>query len=295
VLSGKGGTGKTTLTASFATLSKDLVVTDCDVDAADLHLLLQPREMSKQEFKGSKKAVIDKSKCTRCEECGKSCRFNAIENFTVNSILCEGCGVCAYVCPEHAINLEERVSGCAFISKTRFGYMTHAQLGTAEENSGKLVTLVRQNAVQIAKMEGKNLVLIDGPPGIGCPAIASINGVDLAILVTEPTLSGLHDLERILNVAKHFGVPSLVCINMYDINKENTERITEFCRQNSVELGGKIPFDPIVTEAMVAGKTVVEYSPNHVVSKKIEEIWNKIQSRLIGNDCAQELKGGKFK
>jgi MinD superfamily P-loop ATPase len=280
VVSGKGGTGKTTLTASFAALAKDVVIVDCDVDAAVLHLLLEPNTVIEQEFKGAKVAIIDKSKCIECGECEKACRFDAIKDFIVDPIFCEGCGVCSYICPEDAISLKEKVSGYAFISETRFGPMSHARLTTAEGNSGKLVTLVRHNAKQIAEREGKNLILLDGPPGIGCPVIASLTGVDLAVLVTEPTMSGLQDLERILGVVKHFGVVPFVCVNMYDINKENTERIVEFCRQNDVGFVGAIPFDPIVTEAMVARKTVVEYSPNSKVSDKIREIWGKVVQML---------------
>jgi MinD superfamily P-loop ATPase len=280
VVSGKGGTGKTTLTASFAALAKDVIIVDCDVDAAVLHLLLEPNTVIEQEFKGAKVAIIDKSKCIECGECEKACRFDAIKDFIVDPIFCEGCGVCSYICPEDAISLKEKVSGYAFISETRFGPMSHARLTTAEGNSGKLVTLVRHNAKQIAEREGKNLILLDGPPGIGCPVIASLTGVDLAVLVTEPTMSGLQDLERILGVVKHFGVVPFVCVNMYDINKENTERIVEFCRQSDVGFVGAIPFDPIVTEAMVARKTVVEYSPNSKVSDKIREIWGKVVQML---------------
>jgi MinD superfamily P-loop ATPase len=280
VISGKGGTGKTTLTASFAALAKDIVIADCDVDAAVLHLLLEPSLVTEQEFKGSKVAIVDKSTCTECGKCEKACRFSAIKDFTINPILCEGCSVCSYVCTEDAISLKEKVSGYAFISETRFGPMSHARLSTAEGNSGKLVTLVRHNAKQIAEREGKNLILLDGPPGIGCPVIASLTGVDLAVLVTEPTMSGLHDLERILVVVEHFGVIPLVCINMYDINEENTRRIVAFCQQNNVEVAGEIPFDPIVTKAMVARKTVVEYSPNSKVSDKIREIWGKVMQML---------------
>jgi len=280
VVSGKGGVGKTILTASLAALAKDCVVADCDVDAADLHLLLDPTIISEQKFKGANVAVIDRSKCTECGECERACRFNAIENFTVNPILCEGCNVCAHVCPTGAITLKERVAGQAFISRSRFGPMSHARLGVAEENSGKLVTLVRNNARQLAEKEGKNLILIDGPPGIGCPVIASIAAVDLAVLVTEPTMSGLHDLERVLSLTSHFGVVSLVCINMYDINRENTEKITTFCGSHGIEVVGKIPFDSLVAEAMVAGKPIAEYAPNHIVSRKIEEIWGKVLNRL---------------
>jgi len=280
ILSGKGGTGKTTITASFAVLAHNAVIADCDVDAADLHLILDPHVNVKQEFKGSKLAVIDKSKCSECDECERNCRFNAIKDFVVDPVLCEGCGVCVYVCPEKAIRLEEKVSGYAFISETRYGPMAHARLNTAESNSGKLVSLVRQNAKQLAEKGKRDLILIDGPPGIGCPVIASLTGVDLTLIITEPTMSGIHDLQRVLEVAKHFGVTSAVCINMYDINIENTERIAEFCNRNNIETVGKIPFNPIVTEAMVAGKPVVEYSPKSGPSNEIREMWNKVRRGL---------------
>jgi MinD superfamily P-loop ATPase len=281
VVSGKGGTGKTTITASFAALAKDIVIADCDVDAADLHLLLNPTLVSKEEFKGPKIAAIDRAKCNECGRCEEVCRFNAVKNFSVDPILCEGCGVCLQVCPVDAISFEENVAGYSMISKTRFGPLSHATMNPAEENSGKLVTLVRNNATQIAEREGKNLILIDGPPGIGCPVIASLTGVDLAVIVTEPTMSGIHDLERILSVAEHFGIRPLVCINMYDINNENTGRIVEFCQKSGIEVGGRIPFNPAVTEAMVAGKTVIEYDPNNPFSKEVRGMWNIILTSVM--------------
>ncbi len=280
VLSGKGGTGKTTLVASFATLAKNIVMTDCDVDAPNLHLLLKPEIVQTQEFKGSKLAVIDEAKCIQCGKCEEACRFNAITNLLVDSVLCEGCGVCAYICPPEAIELKERISGYAFISKTRYGPMSHARLNPGEENSGKLVTLVRHNARQIAERENCDLILNDGPPGIGCPVIASVTGIDVGLIVTEPTLSGIHDLERAQSLLNHFRIPTLVCVNKYDINRENTERIAEFCTQNNIEVAGKIPFDPMVTKAMVAGKPVVEYSPESIVSKEIVEVWERIIASL---------------
>jgi len=279
VISGKGGTGKTTLTASFAALAKNIVIADCDVDAPDLHLLLHPQVIETQEFKGSKLAFIDETRCVKCGLCREGCRFNAInENFQVDPLLCEGCGVCVVLCPQEAVSLEERISGYAYISKTRYGPMAHARLNAGEENSGKLVTLVRQNARQIAEKENHQLILIDGPPGIGCPVIASISGINIGLIVTEPTMSGIHDLERALQLLRHFNVTPLVCVNMYDINEANTDRITEFCRKNGAEVVGKIPFDPVVTEAMVAGKTVVEYAPKSTISLKMEAIWEKISS-----------------
>ncbi|MBL7118027.1 MAG: ATP-binding protein [Candidatus Syntrophoarchaeum sp.] len=281
VISGKGGTGKTTLVGSFAALAENKVIADCDVDAPDLHLLLHPEIIKKEEFKGLKVAVMDKTKCVECGSCEEACRFNAISvsdnasGYAVNPARCEGCGACVFVCEQEAITLKERVSGYAFVSKTKYGTMAHAELNIAEEASGKLVTVVRNNAQQVAEGEGCELILIDGAPGIGCPVIASLTGVDLALIVTEPTMSGLHDLERIMDVTRHFGIASVVCINKYDINEENSKRITEFCRQRGIEVVGNIPYDPVVTEAMVAGMPVVEFSEGKV-SEAIKDVWKGI-------------------
>jgi MinD superfamily P-loop ATPase len=281
ILSGKGGTGKTTITASFAVLVHDIVIADCDVDAPNLHLLLHPQIVETQEFKGSKLAVMDEEKCVKCGLCRDACRFDAINNdLQVDPFLCEGCGVCVVICPEEAISLKERISGYAFISKTRYGIMSHARLNPGEANSGKLVTLVRHNARQIASEENCDLILIDGPPGIGCPVIASVTGVDAGLIVTEPTMSGIHDLDRALQLLNHFNILPLVCINQYDINRENTEKLVKFCEGNKVEVAGKIPFDPIVTEAMVAGKTVVEHSPENTVSQEIRTALKRLLSAL---------------
>ena len=276
VLSGKGGTGKTSLTASLAVLTQMTMLTDCDVDAPDLHMLLKPEVLETQEFKASRVAVIDDEICIQCEKCEEYCRFGAIEKHVVDPILCEGCGVCAYVCPVAAVELKKRVSGYAFISKTNYGPMSHALLNPGEENSGKLVALVRQNAKKVAEKENCELIINDGPPGIGCPVIASLGGVGTGLIVTEPTMSGIHDMERALGLLNHFKIPPLVCVNKYDINEENTARIVEFCKSNGVEVVGKIPFDPLVIEAMVAGKPVVEYSPKSGVSRAIVELWKKI-------------------
>ena len=277
ILSGKGGTGKTTITASFAVLAKNVVIADCDVDAPDLHMLLHPEIIKTQEFKGSKLAVINKTKCVECGLCREKCRFDAItENLTVDPVSCEGCGVCTIICPVDAITLTERISGHAYISKTKYGFMAHAMLSPGESNSGKLVTLVRQNARILAEKENSDLIVIDGPPGIGCPVIASVTGIDAGLVVTEPTVSGIHDLERALQLLKHFSVQPFVCVNMYDINVDNTEKIESFCKEKGIEIVGKIPFDPIVTEAMVNGKTMIEYSSRNAVAKEIEAIWRKI-------------------
>jgi MinD superfamily P-loop ATPase len=285
ILSGKGGTGKTTLTASLAVLAKNAVLADCDVDAPDLHMLLHPEVIKTQEFKGSKLAVIDKTKCDNCGFCREKCRFDAItEAIKVDPIACEGCGVCAAICPVDAITMTERVSGYAYISKTKYGFMAHALLSPGEANSGKLVTLVRQNARILSEKENSDLIIIDGPPGIGCPVIASVTGVDVGLVVTEPTMSGIHDLQRALQLLAHFSVTPLVCVNMYDINKENTSKISSFCKENSIKVVGRVPFNPKVTEAMVNGKTIMEYAPESDVAKEIENIWKSCQDSFnLGN------------
>jgi MinD superfamily P-loop ATPase len=277
IVSGKGGTGKTSIAASFASLAGKCVIADCDVDASTLHLLLNPRVLVQQEFRGSKLASIDKEKCIECLLCEKACRYGAIRNLRVDPFLCEGCGVCAFLCPKGAIELTEKVSGYAYISETKYGPMAHAKLGAAEANSGKLVALVRQNAILLAKQKGLDLIIIDGPPGIGCPVIASLTGVDIAVMVAEPTFSGIHDLQRIMGLAEHFRLKPLAIVNMYDLNEENGARIIDFCEARCVEVLAKIPFDPSVTEAMVQGKTVVEYAPHAPASVKIREAWEKIK------------------
>ncbi len=286
ILSGKGGTGKTTLTAAFAALAEDAVIADCDVDAPDLHMLLHPKIIEKQEFKGSKLAVINENKCIKCGLCREKCRFDAItEDLKIDPFSCEGCGVCAIVCPVNAITLTEQISGYAYISKTKFGFMVHAMLNPGEANSGKLVTLVKQNAKTLAENEDIPLIIVDGPPGIGCPVIASIADVDVGLVISEPTMSGIHDLKRVILLLKHFNIPSLVCINMYDINRDNTQKILEFCRENDIEVVGKIPFDSKVVEAMINGKTIVEFSPESNVTEEIRKIWEKLCNvlNLTGN------------
>ncbi|HHH80114.1 MAG TPA: 4Fe-4S dicluster domain-containing protein [Thermoplasmatales archaeon] len=281
VISGKGGTGKTSITAGFASLAKDTVFADCDVDAPDLHLILKPKIKETIGFHGLKLPVIDRAVCTNCKRCYESCKFDAIdEDINVIKERCEGCGVCTYVCPVNAIDMVDRDSGFVYISETRFGPMVHAILNTAEETSGKLVAEVRKNAKKLAEQENMENILIDGPPGIGCPVTSSITGVDLVLIVTEPTLSAIHDLERVLEVADHFSVPAVVCINKYDINRENTEKIEVYCRNNNVEVIGRIPYDTEVTEAMVVEKTIVEYNSSGRVSKVLMDMWRKIEEKL---------------
>lgn len=283
VISGKGGTGKTSITAAFAALAKDAVFADCDVDAADLHLILKPTIKKTMKFQGLRIASIDKNICNDCKKCQDSCRFHAIdEDIQLIKESCEGCGVCAYVCPVNAIMMVDRDSGCAYLSETRFGPMAHAVLHTAEEASGKLVTVVRNNASDLAKQQEKNLILIDGPPGIGCPVIASITGVDLVLIVTEPTLSAIHDLERILGVAQHFNTPAVVCINKATINPENTSKIEQYCKKNTITIVGKLPYDTTITKAMIHEQSIIEYSDG-TLSQKIRDMWSNILEVLNTN------------
>ena len=279
VLSGKGGTGKTSIVGSFAAIAESKVLGDCDVDAADLHLLLSPTVIESNEFWSGQVAVIDEEKCTRCGLCQDICHFNAISDFKVDPVSCEGCTFCYHACPDEAITMKDCLSGHWFISETRYGPLVHARLGIAEENSGKLVAVVRQNSRAVAENKGLKYIITDGPPGIGCPVISSLSGANLALLVSEPTLSGIHDLERVLGVCRHFGVPALVCINKYDINEDNTRHIEGFCTAQGVEVAAKIPLDNAVTEALVRGIPVVEYSQNGV-SRAIKELWENISSVL---------------
>ena len=281
MISGKGGTGKTSITAAFASLAKNAVFADCDVDAADLHLILNPEVKKTMGFHGLQIAKIDTIKCTGCKRCIKNCKFDAInERIIVEKSFCEGCGVCQYVCPVDAIEMINRESGFSYISKTRFGPMAHAVLKTAEEASGKLVTVVRENAKKIAREEEKELIVIDGPPGIGCPVISAITGVNLVLVVTEPTLSGMSDLERIIGVAEHFKIPPMVCINKYDINKDNTKKIQEYCKKKKIDVVGKIPYDTAITKALIEEKNIIEFDKESKISKEIIKIWNKIEEKL---------------
>jgi len=279
VLSGKGGTGKTSIVASFASLAQSKVLADCDVDAADLHLLLNPKVKEEKEFWSGQVAFIDKEKCTECGLCQELCRFGAIKDFEVDPLSCEGCGFCYQVCPVDAIAMKDSMSGHSFISETKYGYLCHARLGIAQENSGKLVALVRQNARLIAERGNLDYIITDGPPGIGCPVISSLSGASLALLVTEPTLSGIHDLERVIGVCRHFGVPVLVCVNKYDLNEENTYRIESYCGNEGIEVAARISFDNVITEAIVQGLPVVEYS-NNKVTQQIKELWQIIPAKL---------------
>jgi len=280
VISGKGGTGKSVITGAFGALAANKVMADCDVDAADLHLLLCPEVREQHPFRSGFTARIDPEKCIGCGQCVDVCRFEAISpDYRVDPIACEGCLFCRLICPVGAVLAEENESGEWFVSETRFGTMVHAKLGIAEENSGKLVSLVRQKAKELAEEQKADWVIIDGSPGIGCPVIASLSGMDCAVVVTEPTLSGLHDAARVSSVARHFGVPVKFIINKYDLNPEVTCSIEDYCSQNGIEVLGKVEFDPYVVQSMVCGKTIIEYKDGPA-KKSVKKIWEKLQKSL---------------
>lgn len=281
IISGKGGTGKTTLTASLAFLANQKVLADCDVDAADLHLLAHPRVRHEEDFFGGIKASIDAEKCTGCLLCRDACRYDAIsEAPIIDSISCEGCGVCFHVCPEDAIILEEGLNGRWFISDTRLGPMVHAALLPGEENSGKLVALVRNQAKVLAKNKGKDVIITDGAPGVGCPVISSVTGADHVIVVTEPSMSGLHDMKRAVELVRGFDIPVSAVINKWDINEDVAQQIEQFCARGRVPLLGRIPYDQAVIRAMVHGRTVVENGYGKVAGS-VHEIWKKIRESIL--------------
>jgi|YelNatPaOPRAMG01_1025707.scaffolds.fasta_scaffold11109_10 MinD superfamily P-loop ATPase len=302
VISGKGGTGKTSLAASFAALSRNLVLADCDVDAPDLALVLAPQVVRRQPFSGGKRARIRPGHCTACGKCEELCRFDAIffdgpgngiveKTFRVDPAACEGCGVCAWFCSEGAIEFGPVVNGEWYVSETRCGPMVHARLGVAAENSGKLVSTVRASARQIAEERGLDLVLIDGSPGIGCPVIASVTGATLVLAVTEPTLSGLHDLERVAELMRHFGIPAMVSINKWDLNPELCERIEARAREEGLEVAGRVRYDPAVTEAQICGKPVVEHQRDGCASD-IRAVWAKVEASLQKPTSGPRTGGG---
>ncbi len=276
VVSGKGGTGKTSLVASMASLAQGrAVVADCDVDAPDLHLILRPEIKEKREFFGIKRAVIDQSKCTLCGSCQEHCRFGAISGCAVDPLLCEGCAVCKLVCPAEAVSMADRLAGYAYVSETRFGPLVHADLFPGEEASGKLVAMVREMARETAASRNLELVLIDGSPGIGCAVIASLVGVDMALIATEPTISAVHDLERILGVTEHFQIKAVVCINKYDLNPDFARRIEDICSERRIKVAGKLPFDQTVVEAMVLGEPVIKLGGP--AAEGIVELWRALE------------------
>ena len=291
IVSGKGGTGKTSLTASFAVLAERPVIADCDVDAADLHLVLNPTVRQRELFRAGRVALIAPELCAGCGLCLERCRFDAVRRdhqgpgaprFSIDANACEGCGVCVRFCPTHAINFPERVSGEWFVSDTRCGPMVHARLGIAAENSGKLVSLVRRQAREIAEREGQKLILVDGPPGIGCPVIASLSGASAVLVVTEPTLSGEHDLKRVLALARHFAVPAAVCVNKWDLNPEMASRIEEGASALGAWTAARVRYDRGVTAAQIQAKAIVETDAPS--GNDIRSLWNDLSTFLGGTN-----------
>ena len=287
ILSGKGGTGKTSVAAALAHLaSQDLpiVLADADVDAANLELVLDPVRLEEQVFMGGQVAVIEPDKCQLCGICHDVCRYDAIrpgdDQYRVDPLACEGCASCMHQCPEGAIHMEEQQAGLWFRSDTRFGPLFHAHLFAAQENSGKLVTMVKQQGRLLALDEGRELLIVDGPPGIGCPVISASAGADLALLVVEPTVSGIHDLERALGTVTHFRVPALVCINKADLNPVQTAAIEAYCATQGIEIVGKLPYDTVVTKAMVQGQPVTAYQPDGAMAAALREAWTRVQAWL---------------
>lgn len=281
VISGKGGTGKTSIMAAFASLAENKVLCDADVDAADLHLITDPEILERHDFEAGHTAVIDPDKCSECGTCRDLCRWDAISKaFKVDPIRCEGCGVCVYFCPEEAIDFPLKTCGEWYISETRFGPMVHARLGIAEENSGKLVTIVRRKGKELAEEKGLHLILVDGAPGVGCPVIASIGGVTAVLIVTEPTVSGKHDMERVVQLASFFKVPAMVCVNKYDLNLNMTIDIEAFAKEQGLTSLGRIPFDPVFTRAMVQGQSLFEYNTGSEAGSAVRALWENLGNEL---------------
>lgn len=282
LLSGKGGTGKTSITAAFSSLAGHAVLTDCDVDAADLHLVLTPEVNRKEIFSSGSKAVVHLNHCNNCGICIDLCRFDAIEiidnELTIDEFACEGCGLCALTCPVNAITIDEYQKNQIYFAECRFGKMISGKLGVAEENSGKLVAKIRQYAKETASKTQADYILTDGPPGIGCPVISSVTGVDLVIAVTEPTLSGWHDLERLIELIKRFHTPVKVIINKYDLNVPMSLEIANQLETLGIEVIGKIPYDESMIIALLESKTITEYDPEGFTASEIRKIWDTIKS-----------------
>jgi MinD superfamily P-loop ATPase len=292
ILSGKGGTGKTSITAAFAHLAYDgltpvkAVLADADVDAANLELVLQPGKLEEHEFMGGAVAEIDDNLCSQCGSCEQVCRFEAIhprqgnDGYFVDPIACDGCAACVYQCPSDAIHMQDQLAGFWYLSDSRYGPLFHAELRPAQENSGKLVTLVKQQARLMGLDTNAEVVIVDGPPGIGCPVISASSGADLALIVAEPSASGVHDMERVLAMTTHFRIPSSVCINKADTYSEGSKQIESYCQDHGIEMLGHIPFDLSVTKAMVYGEPVTVFNPGGPASQAIKQIWQSLITRM---------------
>ena len=288
VCSGKGGTGKTSILAAFAALAPNKVLADCDVDAANLHLVLAPHTRRSEPFISGREAIIQPDACNGCGVCAEVCAYDAVivteappdqTIYRIDPFACEGCGVCVHFGPEDAIAFPDRRCGDWFVSATRHGTLVHAKLGIAAENSGKLVTLVRNEARRIAEQPGHDLILVDGPPGIGCPAIAAVTGADLLLAVTEPTISGRHDLERLHGLTTHFHLPMAVCVNKYDINQEIAAGIEDWCGEHGVPVVGSIPYDAAITAAQIEGISIVERDGSPA-APAVRDLWQRTQELL---------------
>src|SRR4030042_6639852 len=283
VISGKGGTGKSSIAAAFATLNERIVIADCDVDAANLYLLFNPTHEEELVYITCHKAIINYDKCTNCGICESYCRFDAISiinnKVIISEISCDGCFLCSRICPENAIYMVQNDKSKMYSGSFRNGKMVYGRLAPGEENSGKLVNMVREKAKQVAKENNIKTIILDGPPGIGCPVISTITGVDKVVIVTEPTISGLHDMQRTFEIVQKFNLPAFVIINKYDLNSSMSRQIKEWCIQNDIALVGQLPFDRQMTEAMVQSKSITEYKPDLDFSKKIKLIWNKIANQ----------------
>lgn len=280
IISGKGGTGKTVVSASFAALNHNIVMADCDVDASNLHLLLHPEIRETHPFSGGKKAHLLPEKCIQCDECLQVCRFDAVHRndsgqIVIDPLTCEGCANCSFACPAEAIAMQDSLSGHWYVSKTPYGPFVHARLGVGAENSGKLVTEVRKAAKRIAEEADSDVVIIDGPPGIGCPVIASLTGADLALIITEPSPSGIHDMERIHQLTRHFNISACCCVNKFDLNLKNTTEIETWCRKNSVPLIGKIAYDEVVIDSVIHGLPLIQFTENGA-AQDIKDLWQNL-------------------
>ena len=287
ILSGKGGTGKTSVAAALAHLASQelpIVLADADVDAANLEMVLEPTKVEEHVFMGGQVAIIDPDLCQPCGRCFEVCRFDAIvpgdDTYRVDALACEGCASCVHHCPEKAIHTEAQQAGLWFRSDTRFGPLFHAHLFAGQENSGKLVTMVKQQGRLLALDTGRELLIVDGPPGIGCPVISANAGANLALVVTEPTISGVHDLERILGTVNHFRVPALVLINKADVNPAHTAAIKAYCQAQGIQMVGELPYDTVVTEAMVHSQPVTAYQPDGPLAMALREVWDLVHKRL---------------